>query len=294
MLGQNRRLNSNTVSLVIATTLVVITFALIGFVALSVITGNDFGLGSQASSTGPEPRVALTPAQVVIGTPDPATMTNFTHKGLGFGLQYPKGWRRSQQGLEVILSPSAAGLDSDNIEAAALWIGIPPDNSTDTATLLTRLQSSLSAESQVVDSGSRIIGGQPWQSITIRFEHEPFAGEALATIAATNRLDVGYYLVTLTPTTQQPTLQPQFQAILDSLQFTAEAVLRPTDATPPPTPTPTPTPVIYIVQSGDTLLKISLQYGVDVEALARRNRIDDPRALRTGTLLIIPIPRRSQ
>ena len=49
---------------------------------------------------------------------------------------------------------------------------------------------------------------------------------------------------------------------------------------------------IYIVQSGDTLSKIALQYGVTIEALATRNDIDDPRRLRTGVKLIIPIKRR--
>jgi LysM repeat protein len=103
---------------------------------------------------------------------------------------------------------------------------------------------------------------------------------------------VGYYAVAVAPAERWNSFEPTFRNIVNSFRFTSEAVLRPTDATPPPTPTPTPTPVIYVVESGDTLLQIALQYGVDVEALATRNGIDDPRSLRTGAKLIIPLRRR--
>ena len=91
------------------------------------------------------------------------------------------------------------------------------------------------------------------------------------------------------PAAQWNAIQPTFQHIINSFNFTEQAVLRPTDATPPPTPTPTPTPMIYIVQSGDTLLGIALEFGVDVDILAARNGIEVPENLRTGQKLIIPI-----
>ena len=95
-------------------------------------------------------------------------------------------------------------------------------------------------------------------------------------------------IVAVGPADQWTSLQPIFQGMVNSFRFTEEIVIRPTDATPRPTPTRTPTPSIYVVQAGDTLLGISLEYGVTVEALAIRNGIDDPRSLRTGQRLIIP------
>ncbi len=292
MFKGNRRSNPNIVSLAVITFLLALISALIGFVALSTLIGYDFSFRSNSVSEYPTPKPAATPSDFLIGTPDPSALSDLTHKGLGFGLTYPRAWRQREKGLQVILSPSADGLDPDNLQEAAIWFGIPADNTTNTAELLTRIQADLSPDSQVLNTDTVIIGGQPWQSTNIRFNHEQLGGPALSTIATTSKNGVGYYIVAIAPAEQWNSIEPGFQAILDSFHFTTKAVLRPTDATPPPTPTPTPTPMIYVVQSGDTLLKIALQYGVNVETLATRNGIDDPRSLRTGTKLIIPIKRR--
>jgi LysM repeat protein len=50
--------------------------------------------------------------------------------------------------------------------------------------------------------------------------------------------------------------------------------------------------VVYVVQSGDTLGGNAVRYGVDLQALMNRNDIDDPRRLRSGQQLIIPIKRQ--
>jgi uncharacterized protein YkwD len=66
----------------------------------------------------------------------------------------------------------------------------------------------------------------------------------------------------------------------------------PTAPTPTPTPTvsPTPTlePVYYIVEPGDTLLEIALDYDTTVEAIMLANGLADPRALQIDQQLIIP------
>lgn len=54
------------------------------------------------------------------------------------------------------------------------------------------------------------------------------------------------------------------------------------------TPTVSPTPIVYVIQSGDTLLEIAQEYGVSVEALQRTNGIEDPRFLRVGQEVLIP------
>ncbi len=69
------------------------------------------------------------------------------------------------------------------------------------------------------------------------------------------------------------------------------ATLAPQALTPVPTntPAPTPTPVIHIVEPGETLLGIALQYGVTVDALQQVNGVLRPETLQIGTPLIIPI-----
>jgi LysM repeat protein len=54
------------------------------------------------------------------------------------------------------------------------------------------------------------------------------------------------------------------------------------------TPTVSPTPIVYVIQSGDTLLEIAQEYGVSVEAIQRANGIADPRFLRVGQEVLIP------
>jgi len=60
-------------------------------------------------------------------------------------------------------------------------------------------------------------------------------------------------------------------------------------AVPSPTATPTPSPTIYRVAPGDTLYKIAQQYGVTIEAIVQANGLQDPRMLRVGQELVIPL-----
>lgn len=54
------------------------------------------------------------------------------------------------------------------------------------------------------------------------------------------------------------------------------------------TPRPTPTLVFHIIEPGDTLLALALQYDTTVEALAAANWITDPSGLQLGQKLLIP------
>jgi LysM repeat protein len=56
-----------------------------------------------------------------------------------------------------------------------------------------------------------------------------------------------------------------------------------------PPPTATPTPIIYVIAAGDTLLPIARQYGVTVEEIQEANGITDPRRLRIGQEIVIPV-----
>jgi TolB protein len=70
----------------------------------------------------------------------------------------------------------------------------------------------------------------------------------------------------------------------------AEATATPAPPTPTSTPTiqATATPLVYVIQSGDTLLAIANQFGVSVDLLASKNGIQDPGALSIGQELVIP------
>ncbi len=72
---------------------------------------------------------------------------------------------------------------------------------------------------------------------------------------------------------------------------TRRATFTPVPATPSDTPTPTvtPTPIIYVIKKGDTLLAIARQYGVTVSAIQDVNGISDPRRLRIGQEITIPL-----
>lgn len=67
-------------------------------------------------------------------------------------------------------------------------------------------------------------------------------------------------------------------------------------ATPTSTPTatstatPTSTPVIYVVQPGDTLLAIAIEYGTTVDALLQANDLDEREMIYPGQELVVVTP----
>jgi LysM repeat protein len=80
-----------------------------------------------------------------------------------------------------------------------------------------------------------------------------------------------------------------------TLPPTPRATATPRPATPIATftPTVTPTPIIYIVQAGDTLLNIAIQFERTTEEIQTANGIADPRFLQIGQEIIIPPPKLS-
>jgi len=89
--------------------------------------------------------------------------------------------------------------------------------------------------------------------------------------------------VTLTAT-DAPTLTPAPTATPTS---TATSTSTPTATS---TATPTPTPVIYVVQSGDTLLSIAIEYGTTVDALLQANDLDERQMIYPGQELVVVPP----
>lgn len=101
-------------------------------------------------------------------------------------------------------------------------------------------------------------------------------------------------LITPTPVGSQPSSTPT--AATTGPTATPRPTSTPRPATPIPTATPTvtPTPIVYTVQSGDTLLKIALQFDISTEAIQEVNGIVDPRFLQIGQALIIPRGEQNQ
>jgi LysM repeat protein len=94
------------------------------------------------------------------------------------------------------------------------------------------------------------------------------------------------------PAAPTPTLQAALPLSLlpgGSVTLAAPAsTARPTPAFVA-TPLPTATPVLHVIQKGDTLIGIALQYGVSVEALQDANGGIAPEALQIGSTLVIPV-----
>ena len=72
---------------------------------------------------------------------------------------------------------------------------------------------------------------------------------------------------------------------------TAFATVAASMRTPDPTrtPAPTPTPVIYVIQPGDTLLGVALQYNITLDQLQQANGVLKPETLQIGQELVIPV-----
>jgi LysM repeat protein len=88
-----------------------------------------------------------------------------------------------------------------------------------------------------------------------------------------------------------PTPTPASLAISLSTP-TVLPTLVPQVLTPAPTntPAPTATPAVHVVQPGDTLLGIALQYGVSLEELYQVNGVLKPELLQIGQSIVIPVP----
>jgi LysM repeat protein len=286
----NSRLGSIIRGIVVAFLLVFIFIATLA-TAVLLLTGRDFRTATALQKTIPAPIPTPTVIPEPLVTPIAAAMTTFRSVALGFAIDYPGDWLKEEKTLQVVFSPTRAGLDPKTLADRAIWVGIPADETSDPGRLIARALTDFSANAQIIDTSSMDIAAQSWLATQVSFENETSGRAGIARLVATNRNEVGYFIVAVAPAEEWPAMEPIFQGIIQSFRFTEEVVIRPTDATPPPTPTPTPTPQIYVVQSGDTLGAIAVKFGVSIEAIANRNGLDRPEYIRSGQKLIIPTKR---
>jgi LysM repeat protein len=276
--------------MIVLALLVFCFIALVIVSAVTLLTGDTLALGRGIIFESPSPRPGPSPtiAPLAAVTPGPAELLPFRSVALGLTLDYPSGWRKKETPLRVIFAPTTAGLEPGQSVEPALWAGISSDNSIDPAAVLANILADFPANTKLGQQSIATSAGTAWTLTDLNFSDGDSGQSGRARVAVTSHNDVGYYVVGLAPGEKWPAVEPVFQVVLASLGFTEEAVIRPTDATMPPTPTPSPTPRIYIVQPGDTLGGIALQFDVTIEAIVTRNGLEDPRMIRSGQKLIIP------
>jgi Tol biopolymer transport system component/LysM repeat protein len=302
--------------------IVLLVFAfIIVVIGYSTLRDNSFGVTSVELDFTPTLPVAMANATPTPGptppatpepifTPAPVEMETFS-SNLGFALEYPSNWQKKEETLQVVFSPSADGLDPDNLKDTSFWIGMPSDDDSDITNILADVLASFPVDAETSRKGTISIASQTWTSAQIEFEDEKLGGRGIATLAVTNKGGQGYFLVAVAPLAEWNSVQPLFQEMIGSLRFVeaiAETIPTPietsegsdaegeeitpeaSEGTPSANTTPAAqaTPVTYIVQSGDTLLDIAVQFGVDADRLASENGIDDPNELRVGQELTIP------
>ncbi|MCJ7548967.1 MAG: FxLYD domain-containing protein [Anaerolineae bacterium] len=95
----------------------------------------------------------------------------------------------------------------------------------------------------------------------------------------------------LTPVPPTPTMTPasSLHTGLVTPTVAPEIYLTPIPPTPTFTPSPAPTPIIHMVESGDTLFGVALDYSVTVDGLLSYNGLDENDYLSIGQALIIPV-----
>jgi LysM repeat protein len=269
--------------------------------------------GPPDATPTPGPTPTNAPEPTVVATP--AAMTIFSSKDLGYTVEYPETWRQKDDKQCGAFSPSTPSLTRDDISDATIWICKSTEEDVAITDLLTEVLADFPTDAETLNEGTISIASQTWTSAQIRYDSEAFDGQGISTLAVTSKDSVGYYLVAVAPADAWNATQPVFQAIINSFTFSTDVIAQasasddepeetesgttgktrtPTpqekDATPKASPTPrgTVTPLVYVVQSGDTLLGIALEFEVDAELLAARNNIDSPESLQIGQELIIP------
>jgi len=117
------------------------------------------------------------------------------------------------------------------------------------------------------------------------------SGDTLSIIASRYGLTVTE-LMSLNGLTNPNWIYVGQRIVVQAASAPAEPEPTPTPTpTPAPTPAPEPTPaepVVYVVQSGDTLLAIARKFGVTTAQIIEANNISNPNRISVGQRLVIP------
>jgi LysM repeat protein len=268
------------------------------------------GVPANTPTLGPTPN----PTATMLPTDTPLAPKLYSNSAFGFRLQYPGDWQVKESRQQVVLAPDADGLDTSiddatTVEGVSFVVGHQTESVTrEPSGLLAQLIAGLPTDASSVETGFRTVEQIEWAISQVKLHDSGRAQEMTAYVAATFQHGSAYTVLATAPSTDWDSFAPIFQQMFDSFQFTeppAAVVIAPTStltatlsitATPVSTdsstsdiPSATPTPVIYVVEEGDTLGAIAIQFDVSVEAIQSANGIDDPARLRVGQELIIPV-----
>ena len=315
----------------------------IAVVAIGIMQADDSGSGGliaaaveEATPTlvgnlGPNQTPTFVPTATSppesFDTPDPEAYTVFSSEDLGFTLDYPDNWQLRETDMLAIFSPDANGLNPAELGGSAFWLSRSDDEEVAISDLLSDILTEFPSDAKTLNEGTISIASQTWTMAQIGFEDENLGGQGIATLAVTNKDEVGYTLVAVAPAPLWNSVQPVYQEMINSFRFGAEEIIAQADedeadeestASATRTPrsiseadeeadeegdegsstssgssqTPTPkakaTPLVYVIKSGDTLLAIANQHGIDVDLLTDENGITNPNSLRLGQELTIP------
>lgn len=224
-------------------------FAVLVIVGYSFfVNSNEAGVSGVAVLQSPTPTLEAGPpnATPTLGptptnSPEPVTtptafsMATLSSPAVGITIDYPEGWKKKDDENQVIMSPSAGGLDPKTLRDVAMWIGSPADGKAEIKDLLAGVLSGFPANPKTLNEGTISIGSQTWTSTQIRFEDKNLGGEGIATIAVTNKDGKGYYLVAVAPADRWNPTQPIFQKMINSFRFGAKEPVVAQAATTPAT-----------------------------------------------------------
>jgi LysM repeat protein len=268
------------------------------------------GIPDSTPTLGPTPA----PTNTAVPTDTPLALKLYANRAFGFNMQYPGGWQTKEARQQVIFAPDTEGLSAsiDNntttITGAAFVVGHETGSVTsEPSGLLAQLVAALPTDASAIETGVRTVAQVEWSISQVQLDESVSAPAMTAYVAATFQNGIAYTVLAGAPVDDWDALAPVFQQMLDSFQFTTPQVaVVPTPtlsatATSPITATATltratpgaaavtPTPISYVIQVGDTLGSIAIQFDVSVEALQAANGIDDPTTLQIGQELIIPV-----
>ncbi|GEM_PF-3244643 len=268
-------------------------FACTIFSVTSFVRDNNFG--AVGSLLRPRPTSTVTPTATPRFTPTPVppdklTWQSFKSVPLGISFDYPQGWRKREEAWRIIFSPSNSGLNPENLQTMAIWTGISTTDGATTTVIIRNGLANFSNSAQVISKGDLQTGELNWYVAQINFTEPRLGGTCVARIAVTYNREAGYFIIAVAPAAQWSMMQPIFERMQTSFQFTKEAAARFLNEDElPPTPTATATPIIYVVESGDSLGRIAGMYGIKIQTLMEENDIKPSDILRVGQQLIIPI-----
>lgn len=285
------------VALAVAATLIIFAVGLWNSKDVITIGGTTPTLEEGPAKFTPTPGPTTTETPTPTPSPTEFPMQDFGSSSLGFSLRYPQGWYVREDDRMAVFAPEEAGLDALSFNAPFFAVILPLSGKPETG-LLADLISTLPTSPGSVNQDVVTIGGAEWSVSQAHFQ-TPNMGEAIGYLAAVNHDGVGYTLLIVAPSAEWGHHSTMFQLMINSFRFSTSAVAAAATpsgevATPTPlaeavTPTPTPEPKTYVVQTGDTLLGIAYEFGVDPDLLQSVNGIDRPESLQAGQELIIPV-----